>query len=80
MFYIITSNIQNHVDLEHTFREAGFLCELFEVFGVWIVVVVEEGLHASQLVVLERRPHAFGLLTAKLSHFLQQVHTHIAHI
>ncbi len=64
-------------DLEHTFGEAGFLGELFEVFGIWIVVVGEEVLHAPQLVMLERRSHAFGLLTA---HSLRQVHTHIAHI
>lgn len=33
--------------------------ELFEILGVGVVVVMEVRLHGAQLVVLERRAHAF---------------------
>lgn len=32
--------------------------QLFEILGVWVVVVMEVRLHGAQLVVLERRAHA----------------------
>jgi len=35
------------------------LRELFEILGVGVVVVMEVRLHGTQLVVLERRAHAF---------------------
>ena len=57
MTYKIPKYISNAFDsthLEHPFAEAGLLRQLFEVFGVGVVIEGEVGLHSSQLVVLER--------------------------
>lgn len=60
-FYLPLS--EGPADLENPLGEAGLLGELLQVLGVWVVVDGEVGLHGPQLVVLEGRPHALGLLT-----------------
>lgn len=44
--------------LENSFAESGALGELFEIFGIWALIVIKVRLENSQLVVLERSARA----------------------
>jgi len=48
--------------LQNPLGEARLLGQLLQVLGVGVVVDGEVRLHGPQLVVLEGRPHALGLL------------------
>lgn len=48
--------------LQHSLGQASFLSQLLEVLGVGIMVDGKVGFHGPQLMVLERGPHALGLL------------------
>lgn len=64
---MILCDVKGHCGyLQDPLGEAGLLGELLEVLGVWVVVDGEVGLHGPQLVVLEGRPHALGLLTGAI--------------
>lgn len=48
--------------LEYALGKARLLGQLFEIFGVRILIDGKVGLHGSQLVVFEGRPHPLGPL------------------
>ena len=51
-------------DLENTFGEASLLRELFEIFGIRIVVQLKIGLHDAQLMMFERSSHPLLTLSS----------------
>jgi hypothetical protein len=50
--------------LQHPLWQTRLLGQLLEVFGVWVVINGEVGLHGAKLMVLERGAHAFRTLLA----------------
>lgn len=49
--------------LKNTLCKTCFLCKLFQILGIRIVVDGKIGLHSSKLMVFEGSPHSLGLLT-----------------
>lgn len=59
---IYTKPIIDLAYLQDSFGQARFLSKLLEVLGIRVVVDGKVGFHGPELVVLEGRSHAFGLL------------------
>ena len=48
--------------LKDALGESRLLCQLFEIFGIGILIDGEVGFHCAQLMMFERRSHSFGSL------------------